>query len=128
MAISLQRPAVARDGVDALAKTHLVAVDRKITELTALRRELGALIESCAGGTVADCRIFEALAPRKGNAARDRYGRLAVPMPVVEVGIMGMAVDHTPVCMMMDMGFARRLIVLMFVPMMFVMNMRMGMC
>src|SRR3546814_4337631 len=38
-----------------------------------------------------------------------------MPMSVVEVGIMGMAVDHTPVCMMMDMGFARRVVALMFV-------------
>ena len=55
--------------VDALAKAHLVEVDRKIADLTALRRELGALIESCAGGTVADCRILEALAPAAGTPA-----------------------------------------------------------
>lgn len=49
--------------VDALAHNHLTEVERKITDLTALRRELSALITSCKGGTVADCRIIEALAP-----------------------------------------------------------------
>src|SRR5436190_21513226 len=53
--------------VDALAKSHLVEVDRKIADLMALRRELGAVIQSCAGGTVADCRILEALAPDSSN-------------------------------------------------------------
>lgn len=42
-------------------RPHLVEVDRKIADFTALRRELGALIESCAGGTVADCRMLQGL-------------------------------------------------------------------
>lgn len=49
--------------VDALARDHLSEVERKIADLTALHRELSALIDSCCGGTVADCRIIEALAP-----------------------------------------------------------------
>ena len=49
--------------VDALASEHLREVDRKIADLTALRRELDALLTSCKGGTVADCRIIEALGP-----------------------------------------------------------------
>lgn len=49
--------------VDALARDHLTEVERKITDLTALRQELSALITSCKGGTVADCRIIETLAP-----------------------------------------------------------------
>ncbi|MEA3539305.1 MAG: MerR family transcriptional regulator [Pseudomonadota bacterium] len=52
--------------VDALARDHLSEVERKIADLTALRRELAALITSCGGGTVADCRIIEALAPHNG--------------------------------------------------------------
>lgn len=47
--------------VDALARDHLTEVERKIADLMALRRELSALIASCRGGTVADCRIIEAL-------------------------------------------------------------------
>jgi Cu(I)-responsive transcriptional regulator len=49
--------------VDELAQDHLANIDRKIADLTALRRELGSLLESCHGGTVANCRILEALAP-----------------------------------------------------------------
>jgi Cu(I)-responsive transcriptional regulator len=49
--------------VDVIASAHLREIDRKITDLTALRRELSGLVTSCKGGTVAQCRILEALAP-----------------------------------------------------------------
>lgn len=49
--------------VDRIATEHLREVDRKIADLTALRRELSAVVASCGGGTVAECRIIEALAP-----------------------------------------------------------------
>lgn len=49
--------------VDAIATEHLAEVDRKIADLTALRRELAAVIDSCGGGTVAECRILEAFSP-----------------------------------------------------------------
>ena len=49
--------------VDALARHHLDAVDRKIADLTALRGELSSLITQCGRGTIADCRILEALGP-----------------------------------------------------------------
>jgi len=49
--------------VDGLARQHLGAVERKIADLTALQRELTALIRSCKGGSVADCRIIDALGP-----------------------------------------------------------------
>jgi Cu(I)-responsive transcriptional regulator len=48
--------------IDALANQHLVEVDRKIADLTALRRQLSAAISTCRGGTVAECRILEAFA------------------------------------------------------------------
>ena len=50
--------------VDALARDHLIEVSRKIADLTALQRELTALLDSCKGGTVEECRIIETLAPR----------------------------------------------------------------
>lgn len=50
-------------GIDRIATEHLLEVDRKLADLTALRKELKAVIESCAGGTIADCRIIEALGP-----------------------------------------------------------------
>lgn len=51
-------------GIDQIAHEHLREVDRKIADLKALRRELKAVIESCDGGTVAQCRIIEALGPQ----------------------------------------------------------------
>lgn len=49
--------------VDDLARDHLAAVERKIADLVALKGALSELIASCCGGTVAECRILEALAP-----------------------------------------------------------------
>ncbi len=49
--------------VDAIATAHLREVDRKIADLKALRQELAQVITSCKGGTTAECRILEALAP-----------------------------------------------------------------
>lgn len=50
--------------VDVMAQEHLAEIDRKLADLTALRRELGILISSCEGGSMSECRILEALAPR----------------------------------------------------------------
>jgi Cu(I)-responsive transcriptional regulator len=49
--------------VDAIAREHLADVERKIADLKAMRRELGELIGQCKRGTIADCRIIEALSP-----------------------------------------------------------------
>jgi len=51
------------EAVDVIAREHLAEVERKFADLTALRRELGSLIGQCQHGTVAECRIIEALAP-----------------------------------------------------------------
>jgi len=51
------------EAVDAIARQHLAEVKRKIANLEALRRELSEVISRCRRGTVADCRILEALAP-----------------------------------------------------------------
>ena len=51
------------EAVDVIAREHLEEVDRKIADLQALRRELDCLIGQCRHGKVAECRIFEALAP-----------------------------------------------------------------
>jgi Cu(I)-responsive transcriptional regulator len=50
--------------VDAIATAHLVEIDRKLADLSALRAELSRLIGDCRQGTVADCLIIETLAPR----------------------------------------------------------------
>jgi Cu(I)-responsive transcriptional regulator len=49
--------------VDAIAREHLADVERKIADLTALGRELRDLINQCGHGTIAECRIIEALSP-----------------------------------------------------------------
>jgi len=38
-------------------------VERKIRDLQALKTELDNLIDQCSCGTVAECRIIEALSP-----------------------------------------------------------------
>jgi len=53
--------------IDSIAREHLREVDRKVADLTALRRELSSVIASCGGGTVAECRIIEALGPDANN-------------------------------------------------------------
>lgn len=52
--------------VDAIARANLTAIERKIDDLVALRRELDSLIGQCRQGTIAQCRIIEALSPAVG--------------------------------------------------------------
>ena len=47
---------------DAIAKDHLVAVERRIARLNALKTELERMIEQCRGGSIADCRVIEVVA------------------------------------------------------------------
>ncbi|MBB5693833.1 MerR family DNA-binding protein [Muricoccus pecuniae] len=51
------------EAVDAVAREHMAELDRKLADLGALRRELASLIGQCGHGTIAECRILEALAP-----------------------------------------------------------------
>jgi len=51
------------EAVDAIARAHLAEVERRIADLTVLRRALEGLIGQCRRGTIAECRIVEALAP-----------------------------------------------------------------
>ena len=55
--------------MDAIAREHLTDVKRKIADLRALRRELDSVIGQCRNGTIAECRILEALAPNASTAA-----------------------------------------------------------
>jgi len=54
--------------VDALAREHLETIEAKIADLTALRRELADLVGQCRQGTIAECRILDALAPSPAAA------------------------------------------------------------
>lgn len=49
--------------VDHLALENLTTIERKIADLTILKEQLTGLLSSCQGGTVADCRIIDALTP-----------------------------------------------------------------
>jgi len=49
--------------IDAIASAHRAEVKRKIRDLQALKAELDSLIDQCSCGTIADCRIIEALSP-----------------------------------------------------------------
>jgi Cu(I)-responsive transcriptional regulator len=61
------------EAVDAIAHEHLVEVKRKLAYLSALRRELESLIGQCRHGTVAECRILEALAPAAAKPNRAKF-------------------------------------------------------
>ena len=58
------------EAVDVIAREHLSEVERKLADLAALRRELTALLGQCRRGTVAECRVIEALAPAASAANR----------------------------------------------------------
>ncbi len=49
--------------VDRIAKLHLTEVERKIADLASLGGELRQLIDKCRHGTIAECRILDALGP-----------------------------------------------------------------
>ena len=48
--------------IDAIARNHREEVDRRISQLTALRAELDRMIGHCGTGHVSDCRVIEVLA------------------------------------------------------------------
>ncbi|OAN99895.1 MerR family transcriptional regulator [Sphingomonadales bacterium EhC05] len=53
-------------GVDAMAREHIINVDRKIADLTLLRAELSHLLNACDSERIGKCRIVEALGePRR---------------------------------------------------------------
>lgn len=49
-------------GVDELAQTQLLEVERKIADLTKLRDELAQMLLSCQAERIDECRIVESLA------------------------------------------------------------------
>jgi len=57
--------------VDAIAETHLAAIDLKIASLEALRGELSRMLKCCAKGRIAECMIIDVL----GKNERPRRGK-----------------------------------------------------
>lgn len=49
------------ESVNVLARGHLAAVNDKLADLTELHRRLSRLTEQCESGSIAECRILEAL-------------------------------------------------------------------
>jgi Cu(I)-responsive transcriptional regulator len=60
--------------VDRIARSHLIEVERKVANLMALGVKLRQLIDQCQRGTIAECRIIEALAPAGHMACRRGRG------------------------------------------------------
>ena len=52
--------------VDHITTQHLRAVEAKIAQLEALRRELQRMVTTCRRGQVAECRIIESLSQHTG--------------------------------------------------------------
>lgn len=48
--------------VDGIAHGHLADIESRIVRLKALKTEISRMIKQCAKGTVADCRVIDALA------------------------------------------------------------------
>lgn len=46
---------------DAIARTQLAEVERRLERLTSLKTELERMIALCSGGNISDCRVIEAL-------------------------------------------------------------------
>ncbi len=49
------------DSADSIARSQLQEVESRIARLLALKAELNRMVEQCAGGQVADCRVIEVL-------------------------------------------------------------------
>lgn len=47
---------------DQIARKHLVEVEERLTQLSALKAELSRIVRSCAGGNASQCQVIEALA------------------------------------------------------------------
>lgn len=60
--------------IDEVASAHLLAVEQKITDLTALRDELTLMLQCSGDGTVGDCRIISSLASRSLPQSGDQAG------------------------------------------------------
>jgi DNA-binding transcriptional MerR regulator len=50
------------DDADAIARSHLAEIDNKIARLVALRAEVQHMVDECAKGRIAECRVIEVLA------------------------------------------------------------------
>ena len=62
---------------DAIAREQLAAVEARIARLTALKTELERMVSRCAQGTIADCRVIEALGDHSNCAPGQHVGAVS---------------------------------------------------
>lgn len=55
-------PSQSCEAADEIARARLAEVEKRITSLTALKIELERMVNECACGRVAECRVIETLA------------------------------------------------------------------
>lgn len=66
--------------IDAIARQHLENVERRISQLQVLRKELKRMVGECSNGRISDCRIIETLADfSHGHGLHDTH--TAIPKP-----------------------------------------------
>jgi DNA-binding transcriptional MerR regulator len=66
-----EHPAMSCDTATEIAHHHLQQVEGKIARLRRIRSELKRMIETCAGGSVAECRILEAISDLPQGVSKD---------------------------------------------------------
>ena len=66
------RPDQSCASVDAIAKTHLAAIAKKIARLTVLRTEINRMLKASAKGRIAECKVIDVLA-NHGECQHDRH-------------------------------------------------------
>lgn len=65
---------------DLIARKHLVEVEERLAQLSALKAELSRIVRSCAGGKAAQCRVIEALADH-AHCEADHISQRPKPRP-----------------------------------------------
>lgn len=63
-------PSQSCEAADGIARARLVEVRQRIASLTALQAELERMVDECACGRVADCRVIETLADHSHDHGR----------------------------------------------------------
>jgi len=70
------------DEADAIARTHLIAVQSRIARLQALEAELSRMIAACGRGRMAECRVIEVLADQShAHCLHDGHGGIGFALP-----------------------------------------------
>jgi len=54
---------------DSIARRNLEAIERRISQLSALRRELARMVDECQHGRICECRVIEVLADQRSMSA-----------------------------------------------------------